>query len=259
MATNIFRRLRLMDTSNITTASFFASFGTIIAISPIVVWAHDSFFSVCRIRGKSMEPTLYCGDIVVVRKSDGFWQRWTRPLIQDEKEKEEYKEKEGTKGKKQPDNTNYSNNEWAIKRGKILAFEKDYCNSNGSIGLFRKPPTPINGDIVVYKNPEKYPDQWNIKRVIAIGGQTVRTNKNNPSLQKTKEEEVIVESNWVFKESVKNVINSYVPPYYIWVEGDNRSNSRDSRYKNHGPVSKKLLVGIAEFRVWPPWRMGKID
>ena len=69
MATNIFRRLRLMDTSNITTASFFASFGTIIAISPIVVWAHDSFFSVCRIRGKSMEPTLYCGDIVVVRKN----------------------------------------------------------------------------------------------------------------------------------------------------------------------------------------------
>ncbi|MGK3738663.1 MAG: signal peptidase I [Bacillariaceae sp.] len=269
MATNIFRRLRLMDTSGniaITTmtipsaSSFFASFGTIIAISPIIVWAHDGFFSICKIRGKSMEPTLYCGDIVVVRKSDGFWQRWTRPrpLIKDEEEDEE--EKKGTKGKKQPNKND--NNEWAIERGKILAFERDYCNSNGSIGLFRKPPTPINGDIVVYKNPEKYPDQWNIKRVIAIGGQNVRTNKYiNPSSQKMKEEndKEVVESNWVFKEAVKNVINAYVPPYYIWVEGDNRSNSRDSRYKNHGPVSKKILVGIAEYRVWPPWRMGKID
>mmetsp|Transcript_53322 Transcript_53322/g.59592 ORF Transcript_53322/g.59592 Transcript_53322/m.59592 type:complete len:226 (+) Transcript_53322:31-708(+) len=223
MASKIFQRLPVM---NITTIpSFFSSFGTIIAISPIFVWAHDTFFSFCRIQGESMEPTLFCGDIVVVRKSDGFWQRWTRSLkVGKEKEQEEEEGKVKLK--------NNDNNEWAIERGKILLFEKDHCNSNGYIGLLKKPPIPITGDIVVYKDPEKYPDQLNVNRVSAIGGQTVRTN---------------------------NGITAYVPAYKLWVEGDNPNCSRDNRYNNHGPVSKKLLVGVAEYRVWPPWRIGKLD
>ena len=53
------------------------------------------------------------------------------------------------------------------------------------------------------------------------------------------------------------VVTTSVPPYSIWVEDDNVSNSQDSQL--HGPVSKKLLIGIAEYRVWPPWRVGKLD
>jgi Signal peptidase, peptidase S26 len=53
------------------------------------------------------------------------------------------------------------------------------------------------------------------------------------------------------------VVTTSVPPYSIWVEGDNAANSQDSQF--HGPVSKKLLIGIAEYRVWPPWRVGKLD
>ena len=59
---------------------------------------------------------------------------------------------------------------------------------------------------------------------------------------------------------IKPISTGYVPPYCIWVEGDNHGeslNGGDSR--SHGPVSKKLLVGIAEYRLWPPWRVGKID
>ena len=52
------------------------------------------------------------------------------------------------------------------------------------------------------------------------------------------------------------VLSPSVPPYSLWVEGDNMQNSYDSRNKNHGPVSKKLLVGIAEFVLWPPTRFG---
>jgi hypothetical protein len=48
-----------------------------------------------------------------------------------------------------------------------------------------------------------------------------------------------------------------VPPYSLWVEGDNVNNSLDSN-NYHGPVSKKLLMGIAEYVVWPPTRMGKL-
>ena len=49
-----------------------------------------------------------------------------------------------------------------------------------------------------------------------------------------------------------------VPPYSLWVEGDNYKNSQDSRHQSHGPISKKLLVGIAEYVVWPPTRFGKV-
>lgn len=235
--------------------SFFASCGTMIAVFPLAVWAHDSFFSICRVRGSSMEPTLFCGDILVVRKSDGFWQRWTRPrTIEGEEVMEDERPKD--------------NIEWAIERERVLAYEREYCNSNGSIGLLRKPPTPITGNIVVFKNPERFPDQWNIKRVVALGGQIVLTEANAKTSQQKKESNRVVMSlsddtecynNKEGKKAGTRTSTAYVPPYCIWVEGDNRTNSRDSRSKDHGPVSKKLLVGIAEYRVWPPWRMGKLD
>eukprot|EP00536_Pseudo-nitzschia_multiseries_P012289 jgi/Psemu1/208220/e_gw1.462.10.1 len=210
---NFSRHLR-----NRTIPSVFASCGTMIAVFPIAVWAHDSLFSLCRVRGSSMEPTLFHGDIVVVRKSDGFWQHWTRSF-----DKATIERKEGNYEHERTTD----NNQWAVERERVLAFEREHCNSNGAIGLLRKPATPITGDIVVFKDPEKYPDRWNIKRVVALGGQIMRT--------------------------------SYVPPYCIWVEGDNPKNSIDSRSKFHGPVSKKLLVGIAEYRLWPPWRVGKLE
>ena len=55
-----------------------------------------------------------------------------------------------------------------------------------------------------------------------------------------------------------------IPPYSLWVEGDNHKiQSYDSRpsptHQSHGPISKKLVVGIAEFVVWPPTRIGWIE
>jgi hypothetical protein len=50
------------------------------------------------------------------------------------------------------------------------------------------------------------------------------------------------------------VVTPSVPPYSLWVEGDNSANSVDSN--NHGPISKKLMMGIAEYVLWPPSRMG---
>jgi len=47
-----------------------------------------------------------------------------------------------------------------------------------------------------------------------------------------------------------------VPPYSVWVEGDNKNYSEDS--VNHGPISKKLLVGQAARIIWPPSRWSKL-
>jgi len=53
------------------------------------------------------------------------------------------------------------------------------------------------------------------------------------------------------------IATTCVAPYSMWVEGDNRANSNDSQ--QHGSVSKHLLVGVAEYVVWPPTRFQKLS
>lgn len=53
------------------------------------------------------------------------------------------------------------------------------------------------------------------------------------------------------------IATTSLAPYSLWVEGDNTPKSFDS--KDHGPVTKKLLVGIAEYILWPPNRMGRLE
>ena len=55
-------------------------------------------------------------------------------------------------------------------------------------------------------------------------------------------------------DDVMRIVTPSVPPYSIWIEGDNTANSIDS--KSHGPISKKLMFGIAEAVIWPPSRFG---
>ena len=208
-------------------ASFSAStWASALAAVPVVMWANDSLFSLYRVKGSSMEPSLRHGDIIVVRKSDGIWQKQTRkeedPML-------------------------------AFQRQHQADLERRYCHSNGASWLIHKPPMPVVDDIVVFKDPTQYPWSYSVKRVVGLGQQIVMMPSNrykptSPYQMDAGEPEML---------AAMRVASPSVPPYSLWVEGDNVVNSLDSS-TCHGAITKKLLVGVAEYRIWPPTRIGKL-
>ncbi|HVV37675.1 MAG TPA: signal peptidase I [Acidimicrobiales bacterium] len=109
------------------------------------------------------------------------------------------------------------------------------------------------GDIVVFKRPpgeEAAAIKDLIKRVIATEGQTVSARDGQLLVNGVaiKEPYLVPGTQTIMDGQVT------IPKGDVWVMGDNRSNSRDSRY--FGPIKKSSIIGHAYFRVWPPSRWG---
>ncbi|TMV52010.1 signal peptidase I [Paenibacillus mesophilus] len=112
--------------------------------------------------------------------------------------------------------------------------------------------TPQRGEVVVF---HATPDKDFIKRVIALPGETVKVQGdevyiNGQLLDEPYLKEVVEQA----KQSGKsyNDLNwpeSKVPEGAVFVMGDNRSDSTDSRMI--GPVTFDKIVGRAEIVFWP--------
>jgi signal peptidase I len=232
-----------------------STWASMVAAVPVMVWVHDSFVSLVRVRGSSMEPTLRDGDILVVRKSDGLWQKYTRRT----RANDQYVNGNGSGNVNDVDLERRRQDE----RDRSLDFEKVHCSSNGPSWLVHKPPMPVTGNLVVYKDPSAYYNspKWNIKRVVGLGGQVVLLPSNRfrkSSTTTTSTTTTSSDDDGIDTRSMRmRIASPCVPPYSLWVEGDNFAKSEDSA--RHGPISKKLLVGIAEYRIWPPTRMGSLQ
>eukprot|EP00347_Sterkiella_histriomuscorum_P017185 403350345 len=94
---------------------------------------------------------------------------------------------------------------------------------------------PRKGEIIIAQNPFKQMGNTVVKRVLYL-------------------ENEYAEFYDVREQKFQKVL---VPPNHIWVEGDNKQNSRDSR--TYGPVSLNQVIGIARFKLWPFNQIGRLQ
>lgn len=113
---------------------------------------------------------------------------------------------------------------------------------------------PTHGDIVVIN---RYTEDPLIKRVIGVAGDTIRIDAatgivycNGEALQ-----EPYVSAATDPKELIGEIT---VPEGYIFVMGDNRPVSKDSRSAEIGLVDTESVVGKAVWRLWPLNRFGAV-
>ena len=110
---------------------------------------------------------------------------------------------------------------------------------------------PEKGDIVVLRKDGFYSDQPIVKRVIATAGQTVDIDFNLGQVYVDGElldEDYI--NDYTYREE-GTVFPLTVPEGEVFLMGDNRNHSNDSRDSSLGTVDTRLLIGKAVFLVFP--------
>jgi signal peptidase I len=109
---------------------------------------------------------------------------------------------------------------------------------------------PQRGDIVVIKMPNRHSDPL-IKRVVGLPGETIEIQEGH----------VYVNGQMLTEPYLEQLTYGNTGPYviapgYIFVLGDNRGASNDSR--SFGEVKISSIVGHAWFRYWPLDEIGLV-
>lgn len=110
---------------------------------------------------------------------------------------------------------------------------------------------PARGDIVVFEAPFDSQKDY-IKRVIAAGGESVEVKSGTVYINGKKIEEPYV----INAQDLSNFGPIIVPEDKLFVMGDNRPNSQDSRI--FGPIPENVVLGKAILIYWPLQRAGKL-
>ncbi len=118
--------------------------------------------------------------------------------------------------------------------------------------LFRGPK---RGDVVVFRSPNQPangPERDFIKRVIALPGETVEVRNCTVFIDGEPLDEP-----YILEQPAYTYGPQTVPPDHLFVLGDNRNNSSDSR--SWGMLPKENLIGQAWLIYWPFSAFGLVD
>jgi signal peptidase I len=110
---------------------------------------------------------------------------------------------------------------------------------------------PRRTDIVVIDLPEAGPELL-IKRVIGLPGETISSQDGQVFINGEPLDELYVTS-----PGGRDIPEQIVPPLHVFVMGDNRQFSNDSR--NFGPVPIGDIIGRAWLSYWPLEQLGPVN
>ena len=119
--------------------------------------------------------------------------------------------------------------------------------------------TPRQGDIVVLTKKFATVTQPIVKRVIATGGQTVSIDYNAGTVRVdgTALEEPYINERMRYPDSQWETITDVtVPEGSIFVMGDNRNHSSDSRDERLGTIDERYVLGRVMFTILPGGLLG---
>lgn len=108
---------------------------------------------------------------------------------------------------------------------------------------------PKNGDIVVISHGEQY-EKPLVKRVIATGGQKLRIDFDKNEVYVN---DKLLNEDYIQGKTIRGnaEIPEVVPEGKVFVMGDNRSVSLDSRYHDVGLIDEDIIIGKAIFVLIP--------
>jgi signal peptidase I len=110
------------------------------------------------------------------------------------------------------------------------------------------------GDIVVFKAPPAAQSgniQDLVKRVIGLPGDTVEAREDGRVYINDR---LLDEPYLPAGTRTANLPPTKIPPGHMFVMGDNRAASKDSRV--FGPVEESAIIGRVFIRIWPPGSIG---
>ncbi len=109
---------------------------------------------------------------------------------------------------------------------------------------------PQRGDIIVLRLPNRRSDPL-IKRVVGLPGETVEITNGKVYINGQ-----VLDEPYLNQDTYQGMPPRVVPEHEVFVLGDNRGFSNDSRAFGFVPFSD--IVGRAWFRYWPPPSIGLV-